>query len=150
MADFRIGSTKPSKIYLGSTEVKAVYFGSTKIWEAPNADPWVAIITQLKSRTPSLNIDDLESFCEGLYMMMEKGDYDGKAILYWKDEINSNACVIDASEGTLPSGYSGWTYSGDYYADELETYMTINTTKVYLLSANDDYTLSLYYRSSSV
>lgn len=57
MADFRIGSTKISKIYFGSEEVKKIYFGNTKIYES---DPLAALHAKTTQYEPSDIDDELE------------------------------------------------------------------------------------------
>ena len=57
MSDFRIGSTKISKVYFGSTEVKKIYFGNTKIFES---DPLAALHAHTEQYEPDVIDMELE------------------------------------------------------------------------------------------
>ena len=117
MADLKIGTTRPSKVYLGTTAVKKIYIGSTLVWSS--GPTWAELFASF-DYAPAGYSDAAEIGFDVYDNTVNSGDY--SAFLILKPERNESEDIIywdyysKTTYASLLSDLSEFDFRGSYDA----------------------------------
>lgn len=129
MADLKIGTTRPSKVYLGTTAVKKIYIGSTLLWSS--GPTWDELFNNfdyahaIESDFADIGFDVLDNSIheedDSNFAVLMPEYLQEEEICYWNWYDKS-------TYSSLLSDLSGFTYLGsfnDYDWYNLDSYLTV-------------------------
>lgn len=122
MADLRLGSIKPPKMYLGSTAVSKVYLGTTLLWSSEMT--WATFVSTFASTVEGDDQystgDSIYSVCYEMYdrTIYSSSDSDFCFAIGYDGETWIG-CYPKSQYTSLLNNLSSFTYIGTYDEDSL-------------------------------